>query len=73
MHPTHQVTNQPNEFNYNLYTSDRALQNSVAVFGGQHATNELERYGDRAMHNLMHNAASAVSYTHLTLPTTPYV
>ena len=59
MHPTHQVTNQPVEFNYNLYTSDRALQNSVAVFGGQYAADELERYGGRAMHNLMHSASSA--------------
>jgi len=59
MQSTHQVTNQPGEFDYDLYLSDRALQNSVNVFGGQYATDKLERYGSKAMHNLMHHAASA--------------
>ena len=59
MHLTHQVTNQPAEFDYNLYTSDHALQNCVQVFGGQHSTDALTAYGGKAMHNLMHMAATA--------------
>lgn len=59
MHLTHQVTNQPAEFDYNLYTSDRGLQHAVNTFGGQYATDALVQYGGKAMHNLLHVAASA--------------
>ncbi len=59
MVPTHEVTNQPPEFSYNLYTSDRALKNTVSAFGGCWAEEILTGYGAKAMDNLIHCAASA--------------
>jgi putative acyl-CoA dehydrogenase len=45
---THEVINQPRELaDYNLFASDRALQEAVAREGAQWAQDELERFGDR--------------------------
>ncbi|WP_095211295.1 acyl-CoA dehydrogenase family protein [Endozoicomonas ascidiicola] len=51
---THQVTNQPSALkDYNVYTSDYALQHWTAVYGGSWAEDQLQQYGHRCGHDLL--------------------
>ena len=59
MFATHKVTNQPPEFDYNLYRTDLALQSAVAAFGGNTQSNELTDYGEIAQDNLLNHSALA--------------
>ena len=59
MFTTHRVTNQPPEFDYNLYQTDLALQHAVGQFGGDSAAARLTDYGQTARENLMDHSALA--------------
>ena len=59
MFETHKVTNQPPEFDYNLYHTDLALQSAVAQFGGNAESKSLTDYGEIAQHNLLNHSALA--------------
>ena len=59
MFTTHKVTNQPPEFDYNLYQTDLALQHAVGQFGGDSAAARLTDYGQTARENLMDHSALA--------------
>ena len=59
MIPTHEVINQPPEFDYNLYEADLALREAVSSFGGNGAAAELTAYGQTARDNLRDHSALA--------------
>ena len=56
---THQVLNQPPEFTANLYTSDKALRQTVSTFGGDWASAQLDDYGQFAVDVLAHESVRA--------------
>lgn len=59
MFATHKVTNQPPEFDYNLYRTDAALQSAVEKFGGNAQSKSLTDYGEIAKNNLQNHSALA--------------
>jgi len=59
MIPTHEVINQPPEFDYNLYEADMALSEAVSSFGGNGAAPELASYGETCRDNLHNHSALA--------------